>query len=50
MDNAVVLQASHIRKNFHDPVVIKVLNDISLSVERGEFVSITGKSGCGKAP
>lgn len=28
---------------------MNVLKDISLSVNRGEFVSVTGKSGCGKS-
>ena len=49
MDDVIVLQASHISKSFHDPVVIKVLNDISLTIKKGEFVSIIGKSGCGKS-
>lgn len=45
----VILQASHISKSFHDPVTIPVLNDLSLSVNKGEFVSVVGKSGCGKS-
>ncbi|MEI7661685.1 MAG: ABC transporter ATP-binding protein [Bacteroidota bacterium] len=49
MDEIIVLQSSHICKSFHDPIVIKVLNDISLTVNQGEFVSIIGKSGCGKS-
>ena len=49
MDNPIVLQANHICKSFHDPVIIKILNDISLSIGKGEFVAITGKSGCGKS-
>ena len=49
MDEVIVLQASNICKSFHDPVVIKILNDISLSIKQGEFVSIIGKSGCGKS-
>ena len=49
MDDAIVLQASHICKNFHDPVVVKVLDDISLTINQGEFIAITGKSGCGKS-
>jgi lipoprotein-releasing system ATP-binding protein len=49
MDNLIVLQAGHISKSFHDPVIIKILNDISLMIKQGEFVSIIGKSGCGKS-
>lgn len=45
----VILQATHIRKYFHDPVTVPVLNDLSLSVNKGEFVSVVGKSGCGKS-
>jgi lipoprotein-releasing system ATP-binding protein len=44
-----VLQATHINKNFHDPVMVSVLKDINLTVTEGEFVAITGKSGCGKS-
>lgn len=47
--STVVLQASHIQKQFHDPATIQVLKDISFSVQAGEFVSIIGKSGCGKS-
>jgi lipoprotein-releasing system ATP-binding protein len=49
MNDLIVLKASHISKNFHDPVVIKVLSDISLTIQQGEFVSVIGKSGCGKS-
>ncbi|MDR6567933.1 lipoprotein-releasing system ATP-binding protein [Chitinophaga ginsengisegetis] len=45
----VILQASHINKSFHDPVTIPVLNDVSMSVNKGEFVSVVGRSGCGKS-
>jgi lipoprotein-releasing system ATP-binding protein len=44
-----VLESSHINKYFRDPVKVKVLDDVSFSVDRGEFVSVTGKSGCGKS-
>jgi len=44
-----VLEAKHISKSFHDPVTLPVLKDVSLSINRGEFVSVTGKSGCGKS-
>lgn len=44
-----VLEAKHLDKYFEDPVRVNVLKDISFSVNRGEFVSVTGKSGCGKS-
>ena len=45
----MILEAKHINKYFHDPVSVKVLNDVSFSINKGEFVAITGKSGCGKS-
>ncbi len=45
----VVLESKSITKYFHDPATVKVLSDISFSVNKGEFVSVTGKSGCGKS-
>ena len=44
-----ILEAKNINKFFHDPVRIKVIEDLSFSINKGEFVSLTGKSGCGKA-
>ena len=45
----LILQAKHINKSFHDPVTVKVLTDINFTINKGEFVSVTGKSGCGKS-
>ncbi len=45
----IVLQANNISKSFHDPITVKVLNDINFSITKGEFVSVIGKSGCGKS-
>ena len=44
-----ILETAHITKSFRDPVKVQVLRDVSLRVEKGEFVSVTGKSGCGKS-
>ena len=44
-----ILEAKFIQKEFHDPVTIQVLKDINFSINKGEFVSLTGKSGCGKS-
>lgn len=44
-----ILEARNIVKYFHDPEEFRVLNDISFSVNKGEFVTLTGKSGCGKS-
>src|SRR6478735_8556122 len=44
-----ILQTVDISKNFHDPVTVEVLHNITFTVQKGEFVSIMGKSGCGKS-
>ena len=45
----IILQAKNINKDFHDPATVRVLSDINFSINKGEFVSVTGKSGCGKS-
>jgi lipoprotein-releasing system ATP-binding protein len=44
-----VLETKGVNKFFHDPVRFQVLSEITFSINRGEFVSVTGKSGCGKS-
>jgi lipoprotein-releasing system ATP-binding protein len=44
-----ILEAININKSFHDPVTIPVLKNVSFSINKGDFVSVTGKSGCGKS-
>lgn len=44
-----ILEAKKITKYFNNPDPFKVLNEVSFSVDKGEFVSIMGKSGCGKS-
>jgi lipoprotein-releasing system ATP-binding protein len=45
----ITLEAKNINKYFHDPTTVKVLSEINFSVNKGDFVAITGKSGCGKS-
>ncbi|MGI9138492.1 MAG: ABC transporter ATP-binding protein [Sediminibacterium sp.] len=44
-----ILEAKNINKYFHDPIRVQVLSDINFSINKGEFISLTGKSGCGKS-
>jgi len=45
----IIVEARNINKEFHDPVTVQVLTDINFSVNKGDFVAVTGKSGCGKS-
>lgn len=44
-----VIESIKISKSFHDPITVKVLDEVSFSINAGDFVSIIGKSGCGKS-
>lgn len=49
MNSELILEARNINKYFYEPEKFKVLDDISLSVKKGELLSLVGKSGCGKS-
>ncbi|MBS1489627.1 MAG: ABC transporter ATP-binding protein [Bacteroidetes bacterium] len=44
-----VLATRNISKYFYEPEKFQVLKDITLTINRGEFLSLVGKSGCGKS-
>lgn len=45
----IALKANHINKYFLTPEKFQVLNEVSFEINKGEFVSVIGKSGCGKS-
>ncbi|NQX41481.1 lipoprotein-releasing system ATP-binding protein [Pedobacter steynii] len=44
-----ILEAKNLNKYFYDPKKFKALDNLDLTIEKGDFVSITGKSGSGKS-
>lgn len=45
-ENRTILKAGNLHKNYGQ---LSVLNDVSISIRSGEFVSVTGHSGAGKS-
>ncbi len=45
MNNVDILMGANLSKKYGS---LEVVKDVSLSVKEGEFVSLVGKSGCGK--
>lgn len=48
-EQSVILKAKGIKKAFHDPAHVEILNGLDLEVRRGETVAIMGRSGEGKS-
>lgn len=45
-----ILSTSHLTKEYgHGPNIVKALDDVNISIERGEFVAVIGTSGSGKS-
>lgn len=49
MKRDIILQTKGLGKYFYEPQKFKVLDNISFEVAKGEFLTIVGKSGCGKS-
>ena len=45
-----ILSLEHVSKSYiTDGAPVPALHDVSMVVERGEFVALVGRSGCGKS-
>ncbi len=49
MNREIILKTEGLGKYFYEPQKFKVLDDITFEVIKGEFLTIVGKSGCGKS-
>jgi sulfonate transport system ATP-binding protein len=49
VDRSTELKVHHVSKTFHTKAGnVHTINNVSLNIERGEFISLIGPSGCGK--
>lgn len=44
-----LIEVRNINKYFYQPAKMQVLKEVSFDIEKGKFISITGKSGSGKS-
>lgn len=49
MNQNIVLKSEGVSKYFFEPVKFKVINDVTFTVSKGEFLTLVGKSGSGKS-
>lgn len=45
MSNNVIIEMKHIKKKYDDKII---LDDFNLNINKGEFITVIGSSGCGK--
>lgn len=50
MSQDFIINVEHLNKQFLvDKQPMKILQDITLQIKKGEFITIVGHSGCGKS-
>jgi len=49
LEKPVILHAKKLRKVFQEPAKVQIINDLDLTVRRGDSIAIMGRSGEGKS-